>query len=94
MPDSPFALPMHTPIMSWSSARMAWNASIPRWPPLLAVTMPTPASLAFWMAMSMALGPVMMPRPRSASMVAVATVSRRMRGWGRGFSVPSLYWAT
>ena len=55
------------------------------------VTIPTPTFLAFSMAISIALGVTMMPRPRSESMLAVAGVSRVMRQFGLLFNSPLPY---
>ena len=52
------------------------------------VTIPSPTFLAFSMAMSMALGVMMVPRPRSESMVAVLGDSRTIFQSGRGLICP------
>ena len=52
-------------------------------------TMPTPTLRAFSMARFMALGVMMVPRPRSESTVAVEGVSRMTFQSGRGLMEPS-----
>ena len=82
-------LVMQTPIMSWAKARIEWYDAIPKCRALPMATMPTPTAAAFWMAMSMAFGVMIVPRPRSESMVAVLGVSRITFQSGRGFIEPS-----
>ena len=62
---------------------------MPRCRALPMVTMPTPTFLAFSMAISMALGVTIVPRPRSESTVAVLGVSLITFQSGRGLIDPS-----
>ena len=84
-------LVIQTPIISCSSASIAWYDAIPKCRALPSVTIPTPTSAALRMAMSIALGVVMMPSPRSESMLAVLGVSRTIRKSGVGLICPALY---
>ena len=82
-------LVIQTPIMSWSNAFMAWYDAIPKWRALPIVTIPKPTFLALSIAISIALGVMMVPRPRSESTVAVLGVSRTTFQLGRGLIDPS-----
>ena len=79
---------MQMPTISASAAIMAWWPTAPVCPLLFIETAPMPTFRAFSMAIRMALGAIMMPRPRSASIVAVAGDSRKTRQSGRAFSPP------
>ena len=79
---------MHTPTMSCGSAIMAWYAAMPTCPHRPIVTTPMPVFFAFSMAISIALGAMMMPSPSSASMFAVEGRSRTTRQSGSGLIRP------
>ena len=60
------------------------------WRPFDMVTIPTPTFLALSIAISIALGAMIMPRPVSESMLAVAGVSRTILQLGLGLTSPLL----
>ena len=62
---------------------------MPRWRPLLMVTMPMPTDSALAMAISIALGATTRPIPASQSIVAVDGLSRTIRQSGLGLISPT-----